>query len=433
MELHKGQKAVLEMTMRFPEVCVMAGRGWGKSFLAAHLLAWWGMRASAGWTLWWIAKEKAQAKAIGFDAFMSWFSDIVESHNQNEGYARLHSGARIEFVGTDSDPDALRGRNLRAAVWDEPFICHYAFYDTVLKPALRHEDAKLLLIGTMPHLHEDTDPRWFSYLLDAKDKGFLYVGTSRENEGYGIPVGWVDARLAEAEARGMGSVARAEYLCEMADLFEKTLWARGVPEILSRPRPASAAVARVVGIDPHLSRPNAWVGVEYYPDGVVAVLMAEYVEQPLAKLAERIRQWERRRGPATLYCVDPHIVRQHVRIASEPWSVRELFLGLDLPVQPGEISVLVWANDMAELSRQRRFHVLSSCKGLLDQLAVYTAEKVTGKFKKRYMHQFDLVDALRYAMSRRLHLSLGSTIMEGELPPDGIDLSGVSASKIRLE
>lgn len=431
VELHPGQMRVLELLEGagggFRQVCVVAGRGWGKSFLAVHLLAWWALQervyGAGDWVLWWVSKEKGQAKVVGMDAFMRRFRSHVDQSNQNEGWIRTTTGVRIEFVGTDADPDALRGRNVYGAIWDEPFVCHFPFLETVLIPALRHPDSRLLLIGTLPHVHEDTDPRWYTYIAQAKSEGWLYVGTSRENEGHGLPVGWVDERLREASVRGMEDVARAEYLCELKDLYGKTVWAQANPRVVDRAPHVSRVLYRVVGVDPHLSRPNAYVCVEYTRDGSVYVVDSGYVEQPLENLVRRLRRYERERGPVTHWLIDARMGRQHVNVRRPVFRVEELFLELGLPVQCVDMDVMVWVSDLAQLAGAGRFYVLRSQSELLNQLSTYTAQKVTGKFKKRYLRQYDLVDALRYAMSLRLHKAVYPHGFGAGVSLGGLDLT----------
>ena len=406
MKLHPGQERVISLLLRYPEVCVIAGRGWGKSFLAAHLLGYYALQGEPGWVCWWVSRTRQQAMDIGWTKFEELWSDEIQYRNTNDGLFQFRNGVRIRFLGTEvRDPDEARGRNLLFCVWDEPFICGFAFHTLILKPALRHEKSRLLLIGTVPQVHEDFDPMWISYIRDALNGGWLYLGTSRENEGYGLSPGWTDKRIEEAERLGMGPLARREYLCDIEDLFKDQVVKIGDIPILARGPIVSRVQMRVLGIDPHTSRANAWACVEYLNDGRVYIESAGYEEQPLVNLWRVVRDIESRRGPITHWAVDPQIVRQHVRLRDE-FLIGDLFYEIGMPVQAVKFSEEAFLHDIRELIREKRLIAGIRAKGLIEQLSTYTTAKATGKFRKRFRQQFDLVDALRYAMGFRFHVGL---------------------------
>ena len=418
--LNPYQKHAVELMKRHNEFVLICGRGWGKTHTAIAILMYYLTQfKDPNWTVWWISKTMKQAKAIAWERIQRYFKHVFSHVNRQEAVMVTKNGVRLEFVGTELDPDSLRGRNVILAVWDEPFICHYSFLEDILRPSLRHPEGKsrLVLIGTVPDVNEDIDPLWFEYIDKMKKEGKVYIGASTENEGYGLPKGFVAQKLKEAEAMGLKDIAEREYLCKFSRAFESYL--HYLPRTLVDEIPSSYFVDyRICSIDPHPSKPNAMVVAEYVwhrrlRKYVCFIIWAGYIEQPIDNLIKKAQEIERERGLFTHRVIDMRMARQKNQLfgigSLADWlSMRGFYTIGGNPDQDLFMQKL-YTNLVNGTLRIYRKNAIR----LYEQLKRYRVEKVRGKYKKRTQKDDDLVDCLRYI------LNMGIDEFEKGLPIDG--------------
>lgn len=421
---HEGQRRAFELLRKHEEAVCLCGRGWGKSYFARKVLAYFAARVrEPGWAAWWVAKTGRQARDIAWAPLVSELRPLIRYVNRNEAYFELKSGFRIQFVGSDEDPDRLRGQNLAIVVWDEPFFCQYPFLVEVVLPALRAPVRKLLLIGTVPAASEDVDPRWFEYIERARREGRLYSGTSRENEGYGLPKGWTDERLEQARQAGLLDVARRELLCEVSGVDAVVFMDRIVRYRETRLPPEPQVVWRVVSMDPHPSRPTAVLLSEVTREGVWYILDARYLQHPLRESLARWQKAVSARGQITHYLCDPKMGRQRFNAVSGFGSFGEYLRAQGIPLTYAESDVTLFSERVVYLAERGRLRFFVpdrpvvygdktldwSAEPLIRQLQQYSLIRVRGKYKKRYRQNDDFVDCLRYLVNSGLDLMTRET------------------------
>lgn len=178
MALHAGQASVYSALKRREDRrwaarfrVVVAGRRWGKTHEARTELVTRALRMGAG-RYWYLGPTLKAAKDIFWEDLKavidrSWLADKSES----ELYIRLRNDAELRLHGAD-DPDSLRGRPLRFALFDEFADMKARTWAEVIRPSLADWKAPALFIGTpksFNHFHEfyergqNPDPRWDSW------------------------------------------------------------------------------------------------------------------------------------------------------------------------------------------------------------------------------------------------------------------------------
>lgn len=132
---------------------IMAGRGWGKTWTGANVLAEWAVTSPGDYAV--VAPTFGDARKIcveGPSGLLQALGDDLLDYNKSEFIIYVRGGSRIMLASADV-PDRLRGLNLRGAWLDE--LASYRngrkLWDEALLPALR--------IGRLPRTVITTTPR----------------------------------------------------------------------------------------------------------------------------------------------------------------------------------------------------------------------------------------------------------------------------------
>ena len=145
MPLNAGQKQVATSTARFR--VVVAGRRWGKTWLATRELA----RAARlpNRRVWYIAPSYRMAKQIVWDSIKWRLQDLnwVQRINESDLSITLRNGSTIALRGADN-PDSLRGVGLDFVVMDEFAMIDEKAWTEVLRPTLSDRGGHAMFITT---------------------------------------------------------------------------------------------------------------------------------------------------------------------------------------------------------------------------------------------------------------------------------------------
>ncbi len=178
--LHPTQSAVFRERRRFRTL--VAGRRWGKTWLAAAELARGVAEAGPGpWRFWYLAPTYREARDMAWADFKRTFYDlqwIVGAPNETRLELQLVTGATIALKGADK-PNSLRGRALSGVVFDEFATMKPETWTDVIRPALADYHGWAVFIGTpqaFNHLHahyargqDPGDPEWASWQFKTLD------------------------------------------------------------------------------------------------------------------------------------------------------------------------------------------------------------------------------------------------------------------------
>jgi hypothetical protein len=158
VRLHAGQAAVFNSKARYK--VVVAGRRFGKSHLAAYLLALhammteneFGQELTSEHGVYYVAPTQDQAKRIMWPKLRNLLGyerngGLIRNENTNDGWLELISGRRIYIKGADN-PDSLRGIGLSFVVLDEYADMKEFVWDEILQDALADVEGHALFIGT---------------------------------------------------------------------------------------------------------------------------------------------------------------------------------------------------------------------------------------------------------------------------------------------
>lgn len=163
MRLHPSQSPVFRSRERFRTV--VAGRRWGKTWLAAAELARGVQEAGRGpYRFWYIAPTYREARDIFWNDVKRVFYDlrwVAGEPNESRLEIQLVTGAMIALKGADK-PNALRGRGLKGVVLDEFATMKPETWTEAIRPALADQHGWALFIGT---------PQSFNHLHDVYQKG----------------------------------------------------------------------------------------------------------------------------------------------------------------------------------------------------------------------------------------------------------------------
>ena len=158
VELHTAQQEIWNSPARFK--VAVAGRRFGKSHLAAHMLIvsamltenQYGYHLTAEHGVYYVAPTFDQAKRVMWPKLRALAGyakqgGLIQRENVNDGWIELISGRRIYLKGADN-PDSLRGIALSFVCLDEyadmkPFV-----WDEIIDPALMDVRGNVLFIGT---------------------------------------------------------------------------------------------------------------------------------------------------------------------------------------------------------------------------------------------------------------------------------------------
>ena len=177
MPLNAGQKQVATSPARFR--VVVAGRRWGKTWLATRELA----RAARepNRRVWYIAPSYRMAKQIVWDSIKWRLQDLnwVQRINESDLAITLRNGSTIALRGADN-PDSLRGVGLDFLVMDEFAMIDEKAWSEVLRPTLSDRQGSAMFITTPMgtsnwafdlYNRSATDTNWQSWTFRTIDGG----------------------------------------------------------------------------------------------------------------------------------------------------------------------------------------------------------------------------------------------------------------------
>jgi hypothetical protein len=177
MPLNPGQQAVSASEHRFK--VVIAGRRWGKTWLATRSLA----RAvrQPNRRAWYIAPSYRMARQIVWDALKWRLQDLkwVQKINESELTITLRNNSTISLRGADN-PDSLRGVGLDFIVMDEFAMIDEKAWTEVLRPTLSDRNGSAMFISTPMgtsnwaydlYNRAQSDPAWSSWTFRTIDGG----------------------------------------------------------------------------------------------------------------------------------------------------------------------------------------------------------------------------------------------------------------------
>lgn len=206
--LSKAQKDVYEDTARFKYL--MAGRRFGKTYLALTRLLTWSLQTPNG-LFYYVTATYRMAKQIAWvDLKRMVPLSALKFKNEQELSIELTNGARIYLKGAE-DPDRLRGVSLSGCVIDEAAYVRQEAWTMVLRPALSDQQGPAWFITT------PAGENWFTDALKAAETG-------EDPEGSGFRFTTADGgRVAQSEIdaarRTLGpDLFRQEYGAEIVDL-----------------------------------------------------------------------------------------------------------------------------------------------------------------------------------------------------------------------
>jgi hypothetical protein len=177
MPLNPGQQVVSASEHRFK--VVIAGRRWGKTWLATRSLA----RAvrEPNRRAWYIAPSYRMARQIVWDALKWRLQDLkwVQKINDSELTITLRNNSTISLRGADN-PDSLRGVGLDFVVMDEFAMIDEKAWTEVLRPTLSDRNGSAMFISTPMgtsnwaydlYNRAQSDPAWSSWTFRTIDGG----------------------------------------------------------------------------------------------------------------------------------------------------------------------------------------------------------------------------------------------------------------------
>lgn len=232
---------------------VTSGRGWGKTFAGANVLAEWATKQSGDYAL--IAPTFADARKVcveGHSGLLAALGDDVLSYNKSDYIVYVKNGSRIILASSDV-PDRLRGYSFCGAWLDElsSFTNTRDLWDLALLPALRKGRLPQTVITTTPKRGNPL----LRELIDRATAGDPVVrltrGRTMDNK-----ANLSKAFLDEIHKRYAGSSAgRQELEGELLDSVEGALVNGELIEATRLYNPESVPILRrvVVAVDPAVS------------------------------------------------------------------------------------------------------------------------------------------------------------------------------------
>ena len=145
MALNQGQQQVAASPARFR--VVIAGRRWGKTFLAIRETA--KVARHPDRRVFLVYPTYRQAKQVIWDPLKHRLQDLnwVEKVNESDLTINLRNGSRISLRGADN-PDSLRGVGLSALIMDEFAMIDEKAWTEVLRPTLSDTGGSAMFIST---------------------------------------------------------------------------------------------------------------------------------------------------------------------------------------------------------------------------------------------------------------------------------------------
>ena len=177
VQFHPAQLEVYKNTSRFK--VVVAGRRFGKSYLAAWTLLIEGLKSDKH-DVYYVAPTFEQGKRILFRMLQGFGKDVIKAVHENTAIITLTNGRRIFICGSDR-PDTLRGVSMAYVVIDEYADVKPMVWEQIIRPALMDCKGGALFIGTPKgknhfyDLYEEakTKKDWAALSFKSFDNPFL--------------------------------------------------------------------------------------------------------------------------------------------------------------------------------------------------------------------------------------------------------------------
>lgn len=177
VQFHPAQLDVFKNPARFK--VVVAGRRFGKSFLAAWLLLIEGLK-SEDHDVYYVAPTFEQGKRIMWRMLQKFGKDVIIQTHENTAVCTLNNGRKIFICGSDR-PDTLRGVSMAFVVLDEYADMKPMVWEQIIRPALMDCKGGALFIGTPKgknhfyDLYEDAKGKkdWAALSYKSFDNPFL--------------------------------------------------------------------------------------------------------------------------------------------------------------------------------------------------------------------------------------------------------------------
>ena len=141
---HPAQLEVYKNPSRFK--VVVAGRRFGKSYLAAWILLIEALKSERH-DVYYVAPTFEQGKRILFRMIQGFGKDVIKAVHENTAIITLVNGRRIFICGSDR-PDTLRGISMAYVVLDEYADMKPNVWEQIIRPALMDCRGGALFIGT---------------------------------------------------------------------------------------------------------------------------------------------------------------------------------------------------------------------------------------------------------------------------------------------
>lgn len=177
VSFHPAQLEVYKNQSRFK--VVVAGRRFGKSYLAAWILLIEGLKSQEH-DVYYVAPTFEQGKRIMWRMLQRFGKDVITSTHENTAVCTLSNGRRIFICGSDR-PDTLRGVSMAYVVLDEYADMKPMVWEQIIRPALMDCEGGALFIGTPKgknhfyDLYQDAlkKPNWFAFSFKTFDNPFI--------------------------------------------------------------------------------------------------------------------------------------------------------------------------------------------------------------------------------------------------------------------
>jgi hypothetical protein len=180
MKLSVPQQQVADDPRRFK--VVIAGRRFGKTFLAIRQLCWHAKEPNQ--EIFYITSSYRSAKMIVWKPLKKRLLDLrwVKKINESTLSIELKNGSTISLKGGEN-PDSLRGPSLSYVVIDEVSEVDSELFFEVIRPALADQEGGALFIGTpkgkgnwsydLYCMGQDNPDDWVSFQFKTIDGGFV--------------------------------------------------------------------------------------------------------------------------------------------------------------------------------------------------------------------------------------------------------------------
>jgi hypothetical protein len=361
----------------------LAGRGAGKTRMAAEWLAW--QAATHNHTRWAIIAptfgDVRDVCAEGNSGIVNILYEygVLEDYNRTQGQIRLSNGSLIKLYSAD-EPNRLRGPQFHGAWCDELSSWRYPDTWDQLQFGLR--------LGDHPRTVVTTTPKPVSLVrsLVARSDGSVKIvrGSTFDNATNLAPQALIELQLRYTGTR----LGRQELYGELLTDVEGALWTREMIDS-ARVTEAPALTRIVVGVDPAVTS-----GEDSDQTGIVVVgasMDGHYYVLEDGSLRASPDAWARR-------AVELYHKHKANRIVAETNNGGDLVIGVLKQVDPtimvkkvvASRGKQVRAEPVSSLYEQGRVHHVGGFAALEDQMVTWTPESTESP---------DRMDALVWAIT----------------------------------